>query len=190
MNALAIAVVGILGAIAFLAYRGAHDAPSSAPDPARADAGAASSVLDFFSRGVKTMWQLPSSAAPYADAIAVAEDRYNLPDGLLGRLLYQESRFRPEIVSGEKTSAAGAVGIAQFLPATAAELGADPRNPIESIDAAARYLRRQFDRFGDWAHALAAYNWGPGRVASKGLDQAPAETRIYVSSILSDVGLA
>jgi soluble lytic murein transglycosylase-like protein len=75
------------------------------------------------------------------------------------------------------------------MPATARSLGVDPLNVPDAINGAARYLRQQFDRFGDWSRALAAYNWGSGNVARRGLAAAPAETRTYVASILRDVPL-
>jgi soluble lytic murein transglycosylase-like protein len=135
-------------------------------------------------------WPPPARAAPYLAAIAQAEDKYSIPPQLLARLLYQESRYRPEIIDGSVRSSAGAIGIAQFMPATAAEMGVDPLNADSSIDGAARYLRRLYDGTGTWAGALAAYNWGIGNVRRRGLGAAPAETREYVSAILGDVGLA
>jgi soluble lytic murein transglycosylase-like protein len=80
------------------------------------------------------------------------------------------------------------VGIAQFMPATAKDLGVDPLDPIASIDKSGGYLRRLYDSLGSWDKALAAYNWGIGNVKRKGLVNAPTETRLYVSQILSDVG--
>ncbi|MEI7447897.1 MAG: transglycosylase SLT domain-containing protein [Burkholderiales bacterium] len=135
-------------------------------------------------------WTPPAAAGPYLSAIAAAEARYGIPSNMLARLLWQESRFRPDIIEGRTRSPAGAVGIAQFMPATARQFNLDPLDPIASIDAAGRYLSQLYRRFGTWAQALAAYNWGQGNVARRGLDQAPAETRRYYSSILSDLGLA
>jgi soluble lytic murein transglycosylase-like protein len=102
-------------------------------------------------------------------------------------VLYQESRFRDDIISGRTRSSAGAIGIAQFMPGTARDLGIDPLNVDQAIAGAARYLRMQLDNFGDWTRALAAYNWGPGNVQRRGLDRAPAETREYVKAVLGDV---
>lgn len=136
-------------------------------------------------------WTPPSSAAPYLPAIAAAEDAQGIPRNLLARLLYQESHYRPEIINGIKRSSAGAIGIAQFMPATAAEMGIDPLDPFASIDAAARYLRRLYNATGsDWKLALASYNWGIGNVTRKGIAAAPAETRDYVAQISAAVGLA
>lgn len=137
-------------------------------------------------------WSPPASAAPYLDAIAAAEAQYGLPQNLLARLLYQESHFRADIISGAQRSSAGAVGIAQFMPATAADLGIDPTDPFASIDAAARYLAQLYAQTGgnDWKLALAAYNWGIGNVQRKGIAAAPAETQSYVAGIAGDVGIA
>jgi soluble lytic murein transglycosylase-like protein len=139
------------------------------------------------SGGVPTVWKWPAAAEPYREAITSAAAASSIPADLLARVLYQESRFRTDIITGRTVSSAGAQGIAQLMPATARELGVDPLNPSQAIDAAARYLRRQLDAFGDWAHALAAYNWGPGNLRRRGLDRAPAETRAYVSEITKDV---
>ena len=132
-------------------------------------------------------WSPPEQ---YAGLVASAEARYSLPDGLLARLLWQESRYREDIITGRVASPAGALGIAQFMPATARDFGIDPLNPAQAIDAAGKYLRQLFNRFGNWPEALAAYNWGQGNVSRKGLAAAPSETVAYFTSILSDLGLA
>ncbi len=135
----------------------------------------------------RKLFALPPAAAPYAEAIRAAEAANGIPESLLGRVLYQESRFRPEIINGAVRSPAGAVGIAQFMPATAREWGVTPTDPYSSIDGAGRYLRWLYDRLGSWDRALAGYNWGIGNVQRQGLDAAPAETRAYLDQILSDV---
>jgi soluble lytic murein transglycosylase-like protein len=135
--------------------------------------------------GTLGLWRAP---AQYAGAIADAETAYGLPAGLLERLLWQESRYRADIISGAVSSSAGAKGIAQFMPATAVQYGVDPLDPFAAIDGAGRYLRDLYRQFGNWTEALAAYNWGPGNVRRKGLAAAPAETRNYYTGILADVG--
>lgn len=133
-----------------------------------------------------TQEKVPSQ---YRAAIATAETANGIPDGMLARLLWQESRYRPEIIDGRKTSPVGALGIAQFMPATAAEWGVDPLDAFSSIAGAGRYLAWLFKQTGAWDRALAAYNWGVGNVNRKGLERAPAETRNYFSQILADIGL-
>jgi soluble lytic murein transglycosylase-like protein len=151
--------------------------------------GTVSRVIDNVGDNVRQLFKLPGAAEPYRDSIATAEVVYQLPDGLLGRVLYQESRFRPDVIEGTTRSRTGALGIAQFMPATAAELGIDPLDPHEAIDAAGSYLRKLYDQLGDWGKALAAYNWGIGNVKRRGMDAAPKETRDYVSQVLTDIGL-
>lgn len=167
----------------------ADDAAAPGQDPgagaAAPDGGGLFAPVEIMLRKV---FQLPARGAPFADAIAAAETRYGIPESLLGRVLYEESRFRPDIISGATVSSAGALGIAQFMPATAAQLGVDPLDPVSAIDGAGRYLRQLFDQFGDWAAVLAAYNWGEGNVQRKGIERAPRATKKYVADILGDVG--
>lgn len=123
-------------------------------------------------------------AAPYEDAINNAQNQYGIPDNILAKLLNAESAYRPDIISGAKRSSTGATGIAQFMPATASDYGVNPTDPIASIDAAGRYLRDLYAKFGTWPETIAAYNWGLGNVERKGLTSAPTETVNYVQKIL------
>jgi len=147
-------------------------------------------IFDMITSPIKSALGLWHAPAQYAGAIADAEARYSIPTGMLERLLYQESHYRADIISGAKVSPAGALGIAQFMPATAAEIGIDPLDPFAAIDGAGHYLQRMYRLFGNWTQALAAYNWGAGNVQRKGLANAPAETVAYYSNILGDVNAA
>ncbi len=83
-------------------------------------------------------------------------------------------------------SPAGAIGVMQLMPATAAAMGVNPRDTYQNIVGGVRYLKMQLARFGDVGRALAAYNWGPERVAGAGENWfavAPAETKAYVTGI-------
>ena len=132
-------------------------------------------------------WEIPDTAAPYLQPLHQAEARYGIPHGLLVRVAYQESHFRPDIISGKVKSSAGAIGIMQLVPKWHPDV--NPYNPIESIDYAGRYLKHLHDRFGSWHLALAAYNWGPGNLAKHGLKQAPQETQNYIAQITKDTGV-
>jgi soluble lytic murein transglycosylase-like protein len=113
--------------------------------------------------------------------IDAAATRYGLDPALLKGLIRQESGFDPNARSG-----AGAVGLTQLMPGTAASLGVDPADPAQAIDGGARYLKQQLDRFGgDPAKALAAYNAGPGAVAKFGGIPPYGETQNYVKSVLA-----
>lgn len=153
--------------------------------------GAAAVIMEEAGAVIRTFlpWSVPQRATPYLSAIREAEERYALPENLLVRLLEQESHYRPEIIDGRVASPAGAQGIAQFMPATAAEFRINPLDPWQSIDAAGKYLAQLYARFGNWPDALAAYNWGMGNVSRKGRGAAPLETRNYVAGILGDIGL-
>ena len=115
---------------------------------------------------------------PIVDDAAAA---YGLPAAFLTRVLWQESRFRAGV-----TSPAGAEGVAQFMPQTAAERGlADPWDAPQAIVHAARFLGELERHFGNLGLAAAAYNAGGARLAQwlgarAGL---PAETRLYVAAV-------
>ena len=121
------------------------------------------------------------SRAEICDSLTDAAQNNNLPAAFFIRLLYQESGFRPGTVSR-----AGAEGIAQFMPETAADVGLDnPYDPVQAIAASARLLRGLAQQFGNLGLAAAAYNAGPKRIQAwltkKG--KLPAETQDYVKTI-------
>jgi soluble lytic murein transglycosylase-like protein len=109
---------------------------------------------------------------------------------LLKKLIFQESGFRQDIVSGDTKSPKGATGIAQFMPDTAKELGADPTDPKQAIPAAGKYLSSLKEQTGSWEGAVAAYNWGIGNLTRQGIENAPEETRNYLQAIVGSVGVA
>jgi len=117
----------------------------------------------------------------YARQIA---QQYGLNPDLYERVIGAESSWRPDA-----QSSAGAYGLAQLMPATAAELGVDPRDPMDNLRGGAMYLRQMLDMFGgDERLALAAYNAGPGRVQEYGGIPPFPETQNYVNRILGGQG--
>jgi len=106
--------------------------------------------------------------------------RYGIPQSLFVNQIGAESNFDPQA-----QSPAGAQGLGQLMPGTAAGLGvSDPFDPAANLDGAARYLQQQFQRFGRWDLALAAYNAGPGAVEKYGGIPPYEETQSYVAKIL------
>ncbi len=106
---------------------------------------------------------------------------YHMPVDYFTRLIWQESNFRTDATSG-----AGARGVAQFMPRTAAERGlSDPFDPEQAIPKAAELLRDLAQRFGNLGLAAVAYNGGPTRAAAwlQGRGVLPSETRAYVIAI-------
>lgn len=133
----------------------------------------------------KPTWVTPLKGRIYDTVFAAAEAAYDLPAGLLSRVAKEESNY-----DSAARSPKGALGLMQFEPQTAQDFGIDPLDPWASIWAAGKYFKQLYDRFGDWKLAVAAYNWGAGHVAQRGLDAAPQETRTYYTQILGDIGLA
>lgn len=136
----------------------------------------------------------PRGAMPAGmnDLFNAAAGEYGVDPAILKGIAYAESRFRPDIISGKVSSPAGAVGLMQFMPDTAKEMGINPLDPVESVFGAAAYLRQSLDRFGgDTERAIASYNWGRNREAFARDDwykALPAETRNYVGRVLEFAG--
>ncbi|HET8863476.1 MAG TPA: transglycosylase SLT domain-containing protein [Solirubrobacterales bacterium] len=113
-----------------------------------------------------------------------AATRWNVSAALLAAQLMAESNFDP--YAG---SPAGAQGIAQFMPSTAAAYGlANPYDPDEAIDAQGHLMSDLLHQFGSPRLALAAYNAGPAPVEACDCIPAYPETQAYVSRILALLG--
>jgi hypothetical protein len=115
-----------------------------------------------------------------------ASSANGLPLDFFVRLIWRESRFKPDATGPLTRSGERASGIAQFMPGTAAERGlVDPRDPIAALPKSAEYLRDLRTEFGNLGLAAAAYNAGPRRVHDwlGGTGGLPAETRAYVAAI-------
>ena len=93
-----------------------------------------------------------------------------------------ESAYRQDAISS-----AGAIGLGQLMPATARDLGVDPRDPLQNLDGAARYLATMLDTFGDPRLALAAYNAGPDAVRQYGGIPPYRETQNHVARVMAVV---
>ena len=127
-----------------------------------------------------------AAGTPYASLFESAASKYGVSPSLLAAVAKQESGYNPRA-----TSAAGAQGLMQLMPATAQGLGvSNSFDPAQAVDGAARLLRSLLDRFGSTELALAAYNAGPGAVMKyQGVPPYP-ETRNYVRSIMSTLEAA
>jgi hypothetical protein len=133
-------------------------------------------------RAVETTMQAPASPTEqFCRVLKEAAEESGIPVPFFARLLWQESRFR-----SNEVSQAGAQGVAQFMPETAAEVGLDdPFDAMKALPASAKFLRKLRDDFGNLGLAAAAYNAGPGRI-QKWLareSELPRETRDYVRII-------
>lgn len=115
---------------------------------------------------------------PYLNVAKAAAQRHGIPEDLFLRLVQQESGWNVTAQSNK-----GAIGLAQLMPGTAAYLGVNPHDPTQNLEGGARYLREQYNTFGDWRLALAAYNAGPGAVQQHGGIPPYRETQNYVRVI-------
>ena len=119
----------------------------------------------------------PPSLVPLFDSAA---RRYGVPARLLEAVAQVESGY-----STTEVSPAGALGLMQLMPKTAAGLGVDPLDPAQAIDGAAELLSRYLAQYGSLTLALAAYNAGPVAVAAYGGVPPYPETQSYVQQVTS-----
>ena len=123
-----------------------------------------------------------SDDAQIAPLLAAAEQRHNLPCGLLGAIVHVESGGKPH-----RISSAGAMGPLQLIPPTARGLGVkDPFDPVESLDGAGRYLHAQMIKFHSIRLAAAAYNAGPGSIVGYAIPH-NGQTEIYVARVMQSL---
>ena len=111
-----------------------------------------------------------------------------LPVEFFARVIWQESRLRPDAVGPVTRSGHQAQGIAQFMPMTAAErLLQNPFDPSQALPKSAEFLRDLRAQFGNLGLAAAAYNAGPQRVRDwlAGKRTLPSETQAYVRKVLA-----
>ena len=134
-------------------------------------------------RAKPSQWRARRTDVLRATAAGIAV-REGVPPELFLALVHAESSFNPKALSR-----VGAIGLTQLMPATARELGVNPYDPVQNLVGGARYLRSQFERFGSWQLALAAYNAGPTRVARLGRIPNITETKNYVSKIITMASL-
>ena len=123
--------------------------------------------------------------SPYDAYFEEAANTYNVRVALLLAMGQVESGFNPNVVSS-----AGAIGIMQLMPGTAASLGVDdPYDPRQNIMGGAKYVSQLIDQFQDFPNALelviAGYNAGPQAVVNAGY-QVPAykETQNHVQKVM------
>lgn len=120
-----------------------------------------------------TKQKLPTPIATLLDAAATLNE---IPKTLARAVAWIESRGNPNA-----ESSVGARGVMQLMPATARDLGVtDAFDAEQNIAAGVEYLSRLLKKYGgSEVHALAAYNWGPGRV-----DDALAEGKAFPEQVL------
>jgi Transglycosylase SLT domain/D-alanyl-D-alanine carboxypeptidase len=130
---------------------------------------------------------LPSFVpSQYREVILRSAARWGVPPALMAGQLMAESGFDPNA-----GSPAGAQGIAQFMPGTAASYGlTNPYDPVAAIDAEAHLMHDLLTQFGSPELALAAYNAGPAPVEACHCIPPYPETQAYVTRILALIGAA
>jgi hypothetical protein len=130
--------------------------------------------------------QTGNSRYSVCQIIEAAAKTNALPVDFFTRVIWQESRFRADVVGPVTRSGERALGIAQFMPGTADERNLlEPFNPAEALPKSGEFLAELHAQFGNLGLAAAAYNAGPQRVRDflAGSRDLPTETRNYVLAI-------
>lgn len=143
----------------------------------------AAEVYDVIYNDVISYNRNPEEARWITQAIFYACGEYQIDPILFTAVMEAESGFCFTAVSP-----AGAVGLMQLMPGTAAMLGVNPYNPLENVLGGAIYLRTQLNNFADWGEyavtdAVAAYNAGSQAVINYGGVPDYRETRQYVINV-------
>ncbi len=143
------------------------------------------SARRYDARPAKVPVDVPAAArtsrGEIAEIVAAAAARRNVDPALVNAVIENESGFDERAVSS-----AGAQGLMQLMPGTAAALGVrDPYDARQNVNGGTRYLRSLLDRFGSVNLALAAYNAGPNAVERFGGVPPYPQTREYVQRVLS-----
>ncbi|MDB0440921.1 transglycosylase [Clostridioides difficile] len=121
------------------------------------------------------------------NAVEQASKKYNIDANLIKAIIKVESDFNPNTVSS-----AGAKGLMQLMPENCRDLGVtDPFNIEQNVDAGTRHIKEYIDMFGGSIEmGLMAYNGGPGRMKSRGVEsisdlyKMPKETQNYIPKVM------
>jgi cell wall-associated NlpC family hydrolase len=127
---------------------------------------------------------ITASPAMYSSDFASAAASSGVPQALLEAVASTESSYQTGAVSN-----AGAEGLMQLEPSTAASLGVNPFDPTQAINGAASLLAAYYKQFGSWPLALAAYNAGPSAVTSSGGVPPIPQTEAYVKTVMDRAGM-
>jgi hypothetical protein len=183
-------VISVMMLLPWLTLGAAGQIPPDAQDPAPPTPAQAPDSPDGTAKDEGTADRPPAASADTRESMCLmiesAAKANGLPLEFFARVIWQESRFQADAVGPRTRSGARALGIAQFMPGTAAERRLlDPFDPVQALPKSAEFLAELRDRFGNLGLAAAAYNAGPQRVRDwmAGTRTLPGETRRYVMAI-------
>lgn len=158
--------------------------PAYVPLHARFKSEANAAEADDLVAGYMGATAIPDAVRKFDPLIQQASSQTGISPALGYGLISQESRGNPNAISP-----AGARGLTQLMPGTAADLGVtNPHDPAQAIPAGFRYLKQQIDKYGSERAGLMAYNWGPGHYEKwvrdgSDPDRIPQETRDFVRRV-------
>jgi soluble lytic murein transglycosylase-like protein len=141
-------------------------------------------------------WQSVEEGPTWVPVINQSEAANGIPTNLLARMAYQESHFRPDIISGATASSDGALGILQMLPQYFASVTVptpfSAADTTAQISQAAAQLASLYAAFNDWTLAIAGYEAGEQTVKNylAGTGELGPKALAYVADVIGDVPVA
>jgi len=141
-------------------------------------------------------WANVEQGPVWVPVINQSESANGIPNNLLARMAYEESRFRPDVIDGSVPGGAGELGILQMLPqyfsSVQVPVPFSAADTTAQISQAAGQLASLYAQFGDWTLAIAGYNAGSGTVSKyvAGTGSIPVSTQAYVADVIADVPVA
>lgn len=187
-------ILAVLGGIAAWIYYQQSQTPASTGDNAVSFASDPLASIGDVIVSSTAGWKSVGEGPQWIPILNQAETAYGIPDDLLARIAYQESHFRNDIITGNKVSPAGALGLMQMMPQYFSSVRVSrpftPENTQAQIMEAAQLLANNYASTKNWSLAVAAYNAGLGNVQKYGGIPPFAETEKYVAAILADIPAA
>lgn len=139
---------------------------------------ASMSLIQLYELNPRFVFLKQATREDIVEMILELSKRHNINPAIVMAIARRESAFDPQAISH-----AGAIGLMQLMPRTAAELGVDPHNPVENVMGGIIYFKAMRERFeGYTTLALAAYNAGPSRIKNRQIPNIP-ETQEYVKAV-------
>jgi soluble lytic murein transglycosylase-like protein len=180
-----------LGSIAAYVYYQNSQTPAASNDALNFTSDPISSIKDAIVSST-VGWKNAGMGPTWVPYLNAAEVQFGIPTDLLARIAYQESHFRDDIISGETSSSAGALGLMQLEPQYFASVrvptpfSAD--DTVAQIQDAAQDLVTNYNALKSWPQAVAAYNAGLSTIQKGNASAANKQgTAQYVAQIIADI---
>lgn len=153
--------------------------PTAASSPDRSAAGTSQAMPAGGGQGATASAGGSWEDRAYRAAVAAGHPD---PDEFVEQIRLESKNFKPEVISGQEASSAGALGVSQIMPEVARAAGVDPLDPDAALTYAARRMAGNHRTYGNREHALAEYHMGAGNLQQYG-PRGLEDTSAYIDAI-------